>query len=47
MERLKVTGSTEKIPVVVVSARPAATEQEEAKRIGAVAYAEKPIRAFP
>jgi CheY-like chemotaxis protein len=44
MERLKVTGSTEKIPVVVVSARPSATEQEEAKRIGAVAYLEKPIK---
>jgi CheY-like chemotaxis protein len=44
MERLKVTGSTEKIPVVVVSAQPAATEQEEAKRIGAVAYVEKPIK---
>jgi CheY-like chemotaxis protein len=44
MERLKVTGSTEKIPVVVFSAQPAATEQEEAKRIGAVAYVEKQIK---
>ena len=43
MERLKMVSSTAKIPVIVVSARDAASVEADFKRSGALAYLVKPV----
>jgi CheY-like chemotaxis protein len=43
MERMRSITSLAEIPVVVITARDAATNREKAESFGAVAFVEKPI----